>query len=181
MIFAETERFILREIVPEDAAGFFAMDSDPEVHRYLGNKPLTSGEEAEAVIDFIRRQYITNGIGRWAIIEKTTGEFAGWTGFKLITQPINGHNNFYDLGYRLLRKYWGKGIATETGKACLGYAFEKMKLENVYAMADIDNASSNHVLVKLGFTKNGIFFYEDIAHNWYELNATDWKQQQPGQ
>jgi [ribosomal protein S5]-alanine N-acetyltransferase len=69
-IFIETERLILREIVPTDVDGLFELDSDPEVHRYLGNKTIDSREKIVELIEFIRKQYADNGIGRWAIIDK---------------------------------------------------------------------------------------------------------------
>ena len=81
-IFAETERFILREILPIDAEGFFELNADPEVQKYLGNKPITSTTQAIDDINFIRAQYLSNGIGRWAIIDKKTNKFIGWTGLK---------------------------------------------------------------------------------------------------
>lgn len=60
------------------------------------------------MIDSIRRQYIENGIGRWAVIDKESNNFVGWSGLKLITAKINNHQNFYDLGYRLIKRYWGR-------------------------------------------------------------------------
>ncbi|MDV7390491.1 GNAT family N-acetyltransferase, partial [Arthrospira platensis SPKY1] len=81
-IFAETERLILREIMPSDIDGMFKLDSDPEVHKYLGNKPVTDRKQIINVINFIRKQYIDNGIGRWAIVDKKTNDFIGWTGLK---------------------------------------------------------------------------------------------------
>ncbi|WP_410219908.1 GNAT family N-acetyltransferase [Pedobacter sp.] len=56
-IFAETERCILREILPEDLEGMYDLDSDPEVHTYLGNTPLTDKAQAADMIDFIRPIY----------------------------------------------------------------------------------------------------------------------------
>ena len=120
-IFAETERLILREILPTDVEGMYQLDADPDVHKYLGNKPVTSREQTLEVINFIRQQYIDNGIGRWAIINKKSNEFLGWTGLKLVTDETNHHKNYYDLGYRLIKKYWGKGIATESACASLDY------------------------------------------------------------
>ncbi len=76
-IVAETDRLIVREILPSDVDGMFEMDSDPEVHKYLGNKPVTEKEQISQVIHFVRQQYIDNGIGRWAIIDKTSNEFIG--------------------------------------------------------------------------------------------------------
>jgi ribosomal-protein-alanine N-acetyltransferase len=69
-VFLETDRLIIREILPSDEVGMFELDSDPEVHKYLGNKPITNLEQARLNIEFIRQQYKDNGIGRWAVIEK---------------------------------------------------------------------------------------------------------------
>src|SRR5689334_14285347 len=107
-IFLETERLLLRELLPTDEAAMFAMDSDPEVHRYLGNKPVQKREQSRELIAFVRQQYVDNGIGRWAVVEKETGDFVGWSGLKLAPGPTNGRTNYYDLGYRFLRRYWGR-------------------------------------------------------------------------
>ena len=138
-IFAETERLILRELLPSDKGGMFELDTDPEVHLYLGNHPLSQMEQIEEAIAFVRQQYTDNGIGRWALIEKSTGDFIGWGGLKLMKELINGHLNYYDLGYRLIKTYWGKGFATEAARASLDYSFEKLKQDKIYAMADSKN------------------------------------------
>ena len=65
-VFIETERLVLREILPSDREAMFLLDSDPEVHRYLGGTPLTDIGQTDEVIRFIRRQYADNGIG-WKI------------------------------------------------------------------------------------------------------------------
>lgn len=166
-IFIQTDRLILREILPTDVDGMFALDSDPEVHKYLGNKPVTSKEQVVAVINFIRQQYIDNGIGRWAVIDKHTNDFMGWAGLKFVTELTNNHQNYYDLGYRLRKKYWGQGIATEAAKASLQYAFEQLKTHEVYAMADCENIGSNKILKKLGLQFIEKFYYDGIEHNWY--------------
>jgi len=151
-IFIETERLIIREIIPEDIDGMFELESDPQVHKYLGNQPLKTWEETPGRIEFIRQQYIDHDIGRWAMIEKDTNNFIGWTGFKFINETVNGYINYYDLGYRMIPKYWGKGYATEAAKACLDYGINQLKLKPVYAIADDSNSGSKNVLVKAGFT-----------------------------
>lgn len=170
----ETERFLIRPLVAEDAAGIFELDSNPNVHTYLGKNPIKTLEEAENAILFIQQQYKDLGIGRWAIIEKNTGNFVGWTGFKYIVEPINNHVNYHDLGYRLIERYWGKGIATETAKACLKYAFETLKLEKVYGICDVDNVSSMHILQKCGLKLIETFDYDGIPHYWFEIKNKDW-------
>jgi ribosomal-protein-alanine N-acetyltransferase len=170
----ETERLILREFIPTDEVGLFELDSNPEVHTYLGKKPVKTIEEVRKFIEIINQQYVDNGIARWAVIDKFTGEFIGWSGIKLIKEPMNNHNNFYEIGYRLIEKHWGKGIATETTVALLKYAFENLKTEKVYAICDIENAGSKNVLLKSGLTLIETFDYNGIEHNWFEINKSEW-------
>jgi len=172
-IFVETERLLLREILPTDLDGMYELDSDPEVHRYLGNKPVNSKEQAVEIINFIRKQYIDYGIGRWAVIDKKTNDFLGWSGLKYVDSEINGHKNYYDLGYRLIRKYWGKGFATESAIASLEYAFDKLSAEQVYGMAESENASSNKVLKKVGLKFIEGFNYNGSKHNWYKIERAE--------
>ena len=172
-IFAETERLILREILPTDIEGLFELDSDPEVHRYLGNSPVTDKNQIVEVIYFIRQQYIDHGIGRWAIIDKKTNQFIGWTGLKFVTDLTNNHSNYYDLGYRLIKKYWGKGIATESAIASLDYAFNKLKADNVFAIADCNNNGSNKVLRKVGLNFIENFVLDGTEHNWYKIDRNE--------
>lgn len=160
---------MLREIVHSDIDGMFELDSDPEVHKYLGNKPVQDKQQIAAVIDFIRKQYVDYGIGRWAIVDKETNEFMGWAGLKYVTEETNGQRNFYDLGYRLIRRHWGKGIATEAAQACLDYGFNDMKLEKLHGIADCQNIGSNKILAKIGFDLVETFNFDDIACNWYTI------------
>lgn len=171
----QTERFILREILETDVDGLFELDSDSEVHRYLGGNPVKDKAQIVEVIKFIRQQYIDNGIGRWAIIDKKTNEFLGWTGLKFVTEePVNNHINYYDIGYRIIRKHWKKGIATETAIACLDYAFNVLNVNEVYASADCDNEGSNKILQRIGLKFIETFYYEDnIKCNWYKLEKTE--------
>jgi ribosomal-protein-alanine N-acetyltransferase len=174
-IFAETERLILREILPTDVDGMYELDSDPEVHRYLGNKPLSDKNQVIEIIEAVRQQYKDHGIGRWAIIDKKSGHFMGWTGLKMVTELTNGHRDYYDLGYRLIRKYWGQGFATESALASLDYAFRKLKTEEIFGAASCDNVASNHILQKIGLTFVETFFYEDIKCNWYKMDKKDFE------
>src|SRR5690606_29460565 len=117
----------------------FELHSDPEVHIYLGNKMITSKEKINEVIDSVRQQYIDYRVGRWAMIYKKTNEFIGWTGLQFVTKEINHHKNSYDLGYRLIKRFWGQGFAIESAFASLDYAFEKLNANEVYAIADCKN------------------------------------------
>lgn len=165
----ETARLILRDLLPTDVEGMYRMDADPDVHKYLGNNPVTSKEQIIDIIAFIRQQYIDHGIGRWAIIDKESNDFVGWAGLKYITEETNGHKHYYDLGYRLAKRYWGQGIATEAALATLAYAFDILGLNVVYAMADCENIGSNKILKKIGFTCVEVFEDDGTPCNWYKI------------
>ncbi|WP_144282223.1 GNAT family N-acetyltransferase [Chryseobacterium echinoideorum] len=173
-IFIETERLLLREIIPEDAEAFFAMDSNPEVVKYVGIKPLTKITESVEMIKSIRNQYAENGIGRWAVIKKENHQLIGWSGLKLIKE-INNHKNIHDLGYRFSPEHWGKGYATESSAAVLNFGFNTMKLEKIHAYADVNNEASNYVLRKLGFEEKETFNDEGDECFWYELKKENFK------
>ena len=176
-IYIETERLVIRELLPEDEAGMYEMDSDPEVHRYLGNHPLTDIAQSRAVIEFVRKQYADAGIGRWAVLEKGSGDFVGWTGYKLLQGPVNGHENFYDFGYRHTRKHWGKGYAKEAARAALDHGIDHLGFRDIYAMTDANNGASRHILESLGFHLREIFPYDGdpgwiddgLPVTWYQL------------
>ncbi len=173
----ETERLILRELVASDDIGMFQLDSNPEVHKYLGNKPVTHIEECQQVIEMVRKQYIENGIGRWAMIEKSTGDFVGWSGIKYIKEPINHHVNFFEVGYRLRQEYWGKGYATESTKASLKYAFEVLNAQEVYGITNIENLNSRKVLEKSGLKWLGTFVWQEwneLPCNWLKITKEEW-------
>lgn len=176
-IFAETKRLMLRELLPTDVEGMFELDSDPEVHKYLGNKPVKSREDVRNVIEFIRKQYVDHGIGRWAVIEKATNNFIGWSGLKYVVKDENNPFNYYDLGYRLIRKYWGKGFATESSIASLNYGFTDLNLEEILGRADVRNIASQSVLLKSGLKYIETTAYkghEEHNIHWYRVIKNEW-------
>ena len=144
-IHVETDRFILRDIEETDVQGIFDLDSDPEVHTYLGTLPITTLDEAHEIINYIRKQYSDNGIGRWAVVDKKTSDFMGWTGLKY-EQELRSEFDYYDIGYRLKKKYWGQGIATLTAKESLRYGFEQMDLDEICGAAEVVRHRAGHLL-----------------------------------
>ena len=171
----ETKRLILRDIRPTDLEAMFRLDSDPIVHRYLGKKPRTTQEESKKDIAYIIDQYHNNGIGRWAAIEKSSGDFMGWSGLKLNNDlTYNDITNFYDVGYRFIPKYWGKGYATESALASLEYGFNTMNLKCINGIAEVDNIASNRVLQKIGLKFINTFNIDTVQAHWYELKKDDY-------
>ncbi|MEO1413470.1 MAG: GNAT family N-acetyltransferase [Bacteroidota bacterium] len=174
-IYAETDRLILRKIEEYDLQGLFELDSDPEVHRYLGGKPIKRLEESQSIVDYIRQQYEAAGIGRWAVVDKASREFVGWAGLKY-EKEVRVDRHYYDLGYRLKKKFWGRGIATEASLVALQYGFEVMGLAEIYAGAHVDNIASNKVLQKVGLKFLETFVYDGDPHNWYGITKGEWSE-----
>lgn len=174
-ILIETERLILRELDYSDESDLFEMDSDPEVHLYIENNPVKSMDEITKVIGMLKGQYKENGIARWAVVDKLTGECMGWSGLKYFSQPLNNHNNFYELGYRFKKKHWGKGFATESSIAIVDYGFNNLDIDRIFAITDPGNFDSKKVLGKLGFNYQETFDYEGDLTDWFELTKQNWE------
>ena len=165
----ETDRLILREMCHQDAHELFEMDSNPNVHKYLWNKPNTSIDEIYAYIDLVRKQYEENKIGRFVAILKETNELIGWIGLKYNTVEVNKKINFYDIGYRLNEKFWGKGYASEATLAWLNYGFNVMNIDIMTAAAHTNNIASNRILQKIGMTETEKYLEDGVSWNWYEM------------
>ncbi|WP_282133876.1 GNAT family N-acetyltransferase [Seonamhaeicola maritimus] len=168
----ETERLILREMRITDVDGMFELDSNPIVHKYLGKKPVKTAEESRKMVEDVIKQYEERGIGRWVAIEKYTGDFIGRSGLRLNTEyNMNGFDAYYDVGYRLIPKYWGKGYATESGKASIEYAFNVMNLPVVYGITEVGNEASHNALLKIGLKYVEDFYFEKEQMNlrWYKI------------
>lgn len=173
-IYTETDSILMREILLEDAAAMYEMDADPEVQRYLHKTPIQTIDQAIDNINYIRQQYLDYGIGRWAIVDKKTNQFVGWGGLKFRADEVNGHINFHDVGYRLLRKFWGQGFATQSAKATLKYAFEELDLKAVYALANVENKASINALLKSGLKITARIEHEGILCDWFEIKKEEY-------
>lgn len=164
MQFLETERTVLRPFIIEDSIALFNLNQDPEVLKYTGDVPFQSVEEANHFI----KQYIKTqapGLGRWAVIHKTSDQFLGWCGIK-----YNPDLNEYDLGFRFFKMYWGQGFATEVSRASLNYGFQQLKLDIILGRAMKQNVNSIHVLQKIGMHYANSFLIN--GEEWFVYKAT---------
>ena len=172
----ETEHLILRHLQLTDIDGMFELDSDHLVHKYLGNKPNSNKEQSLNDIAFNILQHKERGIARWAAIEKTSGDFIGWSGLRLNNDlTYNNKTNFYDIGYRFIPRYWGKGYATESAIVALDYFFNTLKKEVIYGIAETQNIASNRVLQKIGLQFINDFTIDGKQAKWYQLNNEDYE------
>ena len=143
-----TERLVLRAFRLKDAKGLVELDSDPAVQEFLGEGSPTL-EDTTGWIKLLSEKYDEDSRrGFWAA--ETGGEFIGW--FHLRPSKDTGET---ELGYRLMRKAWGRGLATEGSRALL----EMASGERVIARTMIANVRSRRVMEKLGMSVVRTFPY----------------------
>lgn len=144
----------MRQFLEEDAKGMYELNNDPDVIRYTGDGPFASEDAAR---DFILQydSYNKFGIGRLSLLLKDTDEYAGWCGLKY--DPVSKET---DLGFRLLKKFWNNGYATEAALRSVEFGFNELKLEKIVGRAMKENVASINVLKKTGM----VFEKEFEAH-----------------
>ncbi len=143
-IIIETHRLQLREMNVEDAPFLFELNNDSDVLKYTGDVPFVNEEEAwNFLVNY--DQYKKYNRGRWAVIIKSTNDFAGWCGLK-----YRSEDNETDLGFRFMKKFWNQGLASEAALACINYGFSILHLNRIVGRAMIENKASIRVLEKVG-------------------------------
>lgn len=153
-IIIETERLIMREFTADDAAGIFALNSNPEVMKYTGQPLMQDIEAAQNFIAYYK-EYEQYGYGSLACISKETGAFVGAFGLRYFAPK-----NTTGMGGLFLPEYWGKGYATEVALACINYGFEKLGLNEIIALAAADNKASVVVMNRIGMKP-----FEELDNN----------------
>ena len=170
----ETERLILRRFTLDDVNAAWEMNRDPEVTKFiLGEGPPSRERVRELIEKNTLADYEKYGYGRMAIVHKADNCFIGFTGLKYLDDMQE-----VDVGYRLIRKYWGRGLATEATRPTVDIGFNDLKLDRVIAMALPDNAASVRVMQKLGMT-----FWKEIEEDGhpvvvYKLERDEWARQE---
>ncbi len=159
----ETNRFLLRELSVEDSENFYKLNLNPNVIKYTGDKAFKNVSEAEFFLTNYK-DYKINGFGRWAVIDKTNGEFLGWCGLKYVEKL-----NETDIGFRFFEEYWNKGYATESAKACIKYGFENLNLKTIVGRAMAENLASIKVLEKLGLKYEKEFNFDEHKGLIYKI------------
>ncbi|HEY8598581.1 MAG TPA: GNAT family N-acetyltransferase [Thermomicrobiales bacterium] len=148
-IYLETERVILRRFTPDDVDNLVALDSDPDVMRYLsGGIPTPRATiENDILPAFLRYYERGDRYGYWVAIERSTGDFLGWFHFR---PESSGSPDEPELGYRLRKAAWGKGYGTEVSRALIRKGFTDFGVERVFASTYEDNLASRRVMEKVG-------------------------------
>lgn len=169
----ETERTIMRNLKIDDAEDFYALNLDQEVVKFTGDQPF---ENLQAAKDFLANydQYEKYGVGRLAVINKTTSKFIGWCGTK-----YSPDKDEFDIGFRFFKQYWNKGFATESARKCLTFGFVDLGLDRIVGRAMKENIASIKVLEKIGMTFKETFDFDRHEGVIYELIIKDNEKRSP--
>ena len=174
-IFLETPRLILRQFTEDDLDNLVALDSDPDVMRFI-NGGVASSREAimsKFLPDVLSYYEDYNNLGFWAIAEKSSEEFVGWvvlrpeSRFRIAKLLDVAEPDAIELGYRLRKVSWGKGYATEVSRALIDKALTTEKISKIIAWALPQNKASIRVMEKLGMKlqQEYIFTAADVLPN----------------
>jgi RimJ/RimL family protein N-acetyltransferase len=183
-IFLETDRLVLRRFTEADVDNLVDLDSDPQVMRFLtGGRPtpreVIRGETLPRWLSYYDQ---IAGLGFWAAIKRSTGDFLGWFEFR----PEGGRLDDVELGYRLRRSAWGKGYGSEGSVALIRKGFTELGVQRVFAQTMAVNLASRRVMEKVGLTLVRTFHQawpepvEGAEHGEveYALRKADWERRE---
>jgi [ribosomal protein S5]-alanine N-acetyltransferase len=162
-----TERLHLRPFMLGDEAAIHAVYADPEVMRYVGHGAHRTSAETAAALRTYGDVLERHGYSFLAVIERSSGTLVGDGGL----HPLAGVGPDVELGYTLARRAWGRGYATELGRALVEYAFTVLRVPRVVAQVEPANAASRHVLAKLGMSEREMRTAYGRPHLLYAVEA----------
>ena len=150
MIVLESERLVFRSHEARDLEAFCAMEGDAEVRRYVGGAPRTR-EAAEQRFWSGPMRPVTDRLAMWATVLKPEDCYVGRCGLYPHLKSEDRVPDEAVLGLYLARPFWGRGLATEAGRAFVDFGFGELGLKRIVTAVEVGNAASVRVLEKLGF------------------------------
>ena len=146
-----TPRLLLVPLGDEHLADEVELDADPEVMRYLTGRARTRAEVEALHRHRLAEAAVVPGLGFWAGL--VDGEFVGWWVLGPPSRPDQGPvAGQAELGYRLLRRHWRRGLASEGSRELLRHGFEDLGLARVFAETMAVNAASRATMAAVGLT-----------------------------
>ncbi len=156
-ILLETERLVLRRYERDDLDRLTRLNTDPEVMRYIGDGSLRDREQTRAGIARAQRIYdLYPGLGFWVAEEKPKRNFVGVFALIYIPKTVE-----VEVGYRLVKSAWGRGLATDGARALVRYGLFELGLDRVVGLTHQQNDASKQVLMKAGLQPRGTGHYYD--------------------
>jgi RimJ/RimL family protein N-acetyltransferase len=161
-----TERLLLRQWRPEDAEALAEVYARPEVEEQLGPYDLTG---TRAQIERFTRQWRDEGFSHWATEERATQRLVGRIGL-LRHHDWPESEDPVEVGWTLHPDYWGRGLATEGGRAAMQCWADLLFDPQLISITRPANARSRAVMERLGLTLRGSTFWRGHEHVWYAID-----------
>ena len=169
MIVLETPRLVLRRTTHADLDALAEAYCDRDNMRYFP-KPYNRDDVA-AVIERVLMRYQRDGVSKWAVIVKATGEVAGDCG--LMMQEVDGTQEM-EVGYVFARRFQGQGYATEAARASMQYAFEKLDRARLISLIRPENTPSRRVAERNGLKVEKEAIFHELPHLVYAVHRDSW-------
>ena len=158
-IYKRTERIIIRDWNKEDLAPFTEMNSDPKVMRYF--PAVLTPEKSLEFFERIKAAIVANGYGLFAVELAATNELIGFIGFARPRFEAR-FTPCIEIGWRLRRKFWRMGLATEGASACLEMGFDEFAFDEIFSFTSEINTPSRRVMEKIGLSHIDDFDHPNI-------------------
>lgn len=165
----DTPRLLVRERTLADLESCLEMDRDPDVTRHIAG-PWGDPVAHRQFVQYRMTRHYPPGLGYWSIRERSDPErFVGW----VLLIPDHGAGPDVEIGWRLVRSAWGRGIASEAAAALVRHAFETVRLPRVVADIASENHASLRVARKLGMQRVGPAMSDGMQYERYRLVRED--------
>jgi RimJ/RimL family protein N-acetyltransferase len=171
-----TERLRLVPCIDAHLEGLSAMNSDPEVMRYITGQPA-SRTDTQVMIERVKVRWVSPGYSWWTFIDLRSAEVVGAGCIQNLRRGGTAPDPAcpLEIGWRVRRDQWGKGIATEAAQAMTEFAFMQPGADFICAVCHPDNRASIAVMVKLGMRFRGVEDWYAQKVTTYEITAADWR------
>ncbi|MBK7222060.1 MAG: GNAT family N-acetyltransferase [Saprospiraceae bacterium] len=157
-----SERLGFRNWQEEDITTMTEINNDPDVMAFFPG--LLNEEQTTAFVQRMMAQYENKGFCYFAVDELATGNFIGFIGLSEQSYEA-AFTPCVDIGWRLHSISWNRGFASEGAKRCLEYAFNELRLDEIYAIAPKINIKSEKIMQKIGMQKQYEFDHPFLADN----------------
>ncbi len=201
-----TSRLLLVPLAEEHLEFEVELDSDPEVMRYLGDGRARTRETVQA----LHRERLAAagrvpGLGFWAGFttddwaatdaaattdDGAVGTFVGWWILEPPERPDQGPvDGQAELGYRLLRRYWRQGLASEGARELIRHGFADLGLTRIFAETMFVNTASRATMQSVGLRYTRTFHLDfadplpdaELGEVEYALTREEWQATGTGQ
>lgn len=164
----DSARLRLRRFADSDLEAFAALNGDPEVTEHLLG-PLTRAA-SDAMANRINALIDEHGYSFFCVEWRDTGACIGFCGVTPVkfalpraSGPLEEERREIEIGWRLARPFWGRGIATEAARRTLSFAFDERGLSEIVSFTSLTNHRSSAVMERLGMQRDGEFDHPAIA------------------